>query len=52
MSNEYFMMTRVTFGVTKNTWLYKMSYFPEAYTRTINKTNVELDLSIYETKSN
>ena len=33
-------------GLMKNIYLYIMTYFPEPYTRSKNKMNVELDLYI------
>ena len=35
----------------KNTFLYRISYFPKPYSYCKNKLEVELDLSIYATKS-
>ena len=37
-------------GLIKKRSFYKMSYFPESYTRSKNKIKVELDLSNYPTK--
>ena len=37
-------------GLIKKILLYKMSYFPEPYTRSKNKFKVKLDLSYYATK--
>ena len=38
-------------GLIKKILFYKMSYFPEPYTRSKNKIKVELELSNYATKS-
>ena len=37
-------------GLIKKRSFYKMSYFPESYTRSKNKIKVELDLSNYPAK--
>ena len=49
---ERLMIIRLIVGLIKNISLYKISYFPESYTRGINKIEIELDLSNYATKSN
>ena len=54
MSNGKVMIIFLTVGLIKKIdkkSLYKMSYFPEPYTRNKNKIKVELILSNYETKS-
>ena len=43
--------TQLIVGLIKGILLYKMSYFPVAYTCSKNKIKVELDLSNYATKS-
>ena len=51
MANEKLMIILLTVRLTKKILLYKMSYcFPEPHTDK-NKIEVELDLSIYTTKS-
>ena len=41
----------LTVGLIKKKQLHKMSYFAEPYTHSKNKSEAELDLSNYETKS-
>ena len=45
------MMIHLIVGLIKNILLYKVSYFPEEYTRSKNKIKFEFDLSNYATKS-
>ena len=52
MSNLKVIIILLTVGFIKKISLYKMSYFPEPYTRRKSKIKVELDLSNYATKSN
>ena len=52
MSNLKVIIILLTVGFIKKISLYKMSYFPELYTRRKSKKKVELDLSNYATKSN
>ena len=52
MSNGKAMIIVLTAGLIKQISLYKMSYFPDPYTRSKSKTKVELDLSKYVTNSN
>ena len=52
MSNLKVLIILLTVGFIKKILLYKMSYFPEPYTRRKSKIKVELDLSNYATKSN
>ena len=51
MSNGKDVIILSTVGLIKKILLYKRSYFPEPYTRCINKIKFELDLSNYATKS-
>ena len=51
MSNGKAMIILLTVRLIKKMLLYKMSYSPEPYTRSISKIEVELDLSNYGTKS-
>ena len=44
-------MICLTAGLIKKTFFYKMSYFPEPYTRGKNKIKVKLNLFNYATKS-
>ena len=44
------MIIRLIVGSIKKILLYKMSYFPEPYTRSKNKIKVDLDLSNNSTK--
>ena len=50
--NGKIMIINLIVGLIKNILLYKVSYFPEIYTRSKNKKTVEFDLSNYVTKSN
>ena len=43
-------MTVLTVGLRKKVLLYKMSYFPEPYTRSKSKRKVKWDLFNYVTK--
>ena len=45
------MMIPLAIALIREIFVYKMSYFPEPYTRSQNKIKVELDLSNYATKS-
>ena len=45
------MIILLTAGLIKQISLYKMSYFPDPYTRSKSKIKVELDLSNYVTNS-
>ena len=51
MSNGEFMIIHLIVGLIKKILLYKMSYFPEPYTRSKNKIKTELDFSDYAAKS-
>ena len=51
MSNGKFMIIHLIVGLIKKILLYKMSFFPEPYTRSKNKIKIELDFSDYATKS-
>ena len=50
MSNGKVMIIHLIVGWIKNILSFRMSYFP-SYSHSKNKTEVELDLSIYVTKS-
>ena len=52
MSNLKVIIILLKVGFIKKISLYKMSYFPEPYTRRKSEIKVELDLSNYATKSN
>ena len=45
------MIIHLIVGLIKKILLYKMSFFPEPYTRSKNKIKTELDFSDYATKS-
>ena len=45
MSNRKAIIFLLKNGLIKKILLYKMSYLPEPYTRSKNKTKAELDLS-------
>ena len=45
------MIIHLIVGLIKKILLYKMSFFPEPYTRSKNKIKIELDFSDYATKS-
>ena len=49
--NEKVMITNSVVGLIKKIYLNKMSYFPEPYTPSKNKTKGGSDLSNYGTKS-
>ena len=51
MPNEKVMIIHLTVGLIKKIFLYKVSHFPEQYSRIKSKITVELDLSNYATKS-
>ena len=51
MSNEKVMIIYLIARLVKLILLYKVSYFPEPYSRSKNKIKVELDLSNYAIKS-
>ena len=51
MPNGKAMMIPLAIALIREIFVYKMSYFPEPYTRSQNKIKVELDLSNYATKS-
>ena len=51
MLNGKFMIIHLILGLVKSMLLYKLVYFPGPCTRSKNKTNGELDLSNYATKS-
>ena len=51
MSNEKTMVILLTVGLMKKIYLYKMSYFPDSYTRSKNKIKVKIDFSNDATKS-
>ena len=50
MSNGKIMITVLIIDLIKKILLYKMSYYPEPYTRGKKKMKAELDLSNYATK--
>ena len=52
MSNGKVMIICLTVWLIKNISLHKISYFPESFSHTINKTKVELVLDNYAIKSN
>ena len=52
MPNGKAMTISLTVELMKNISLYKMSYFPKAYTHSKSKIKNELDLPNYATKSN
>ena len=51
MSDGKIMIIHLIVRLIKKILLYKMSYFPQLYTRIKNKIKVELDLPHYATKS-
>ena len=51
MSNGKVMIIILIARLIEKILLYKMSYFPEPYTRSKNKLKVKLALSNYATKS-
>ena len=51
MSNKKFVIIYLIARLVKTILRYKVSYFPEPYTRSKNKIKVELHLSNYATKS-
>ena len=51
MSNGKAVIILLLVVLIKKILLHKRSYFPQTYTRCINKIKVELDLSNYATKS-
>ena len=51
MSNGRLMMICLIAGLIKKTFFYKMSYFPEQYTRGKSKIKVKLNFFNYEAKS-
>ena len=50
MSNRTVTIIRLTVELIKEISLYKMSYFPETYTSSKNKTKFELDSPNYAKK--
>ena len=50
MPNGKVTKIKLKVGLIKNVLFYKMSYFPEPYTRSKNKIKVELDLYNYARK--